>query len=99
MSAQTWKLIDDEQDLHVGPFRVDPDQVTSAPKSFSVRLRTLQGGLRHGVDVIEINNGKFRFTVVPTRGMGIWKGWLGETELGWKSPRSRPGPPQPRSAE
>ena len=30
-----------------------------------------------GVDIVEIDNGKFRFIVVPTRGMGLWKAWLG----------------------
>ena len=86
MPAQTWNLIDAERDLRDNSFRLEPSDVGSAPDSFSVRMRTLAGGLRTGVDVIEINNGSFRFTVVPTRGMGIWKGWLGDLELGWNSP-------------
>ena len=36
--------------------------------------------------MIEISHGDFRFTVVPTRGMGIWRASLGDLSLGWKSP-------------
>jgi hypothetical protein len=55
-----------------------------------VRRTTLRGGVRRGVDTIEIDNGRFRFIVVPTRGMGLWKGWLGQTEIGWRSPVKGP---------
>jgi galactose mutarotase-like enzyme len=56
----------------------------------SVKRRMLRGGAREGVDTVEIDNGKFRFVVVPTRGMGLWKGWLGKTEIGWQSPVKGP---------
>jgi len=56
----------------------------------SVKRRMLRGGVREGVDTVEIDNGKFRFVVVPTRGMGLWKGWLGKTEIGWQSPVKGP---------
>lgn len=56
----------------------------------SIKRRTLRGGVREGVDTIEIDNGKFRFVVVPTRGMGLWKAWLGKTEIGWQSPVKGP---------
>ncbi len=55
-------------------------------QSWSVRTRTLRGGLQEGVDVVEINNGKLSFAVLPTRGMGIWKGQCGKVSLGWDSP-------------
>jgi galactose mutarotase-like enzyme len=58
-----------------------------------VRRTTLHGGVRQGVDTIEIDNGRFRFVVVPTRGMGLWKGWLGQTAIGWQS--SVKGPVHP----
>ncbi len=60
----------------------------------AVKRQTLRGGLREGVDTIEIDNGKLRFTVVPTRGMGLWKAWLGGTEIGWTSPVKGPVHPQ-----
>jgi hypothetical protein len=57
---------------------------------WSVRSYTLRGGLQEGVDVVEINNGKLSFAVLPTRGMGIWKGQCGEVSLGWNSPVKDP---------
>ena len=53
---------------------------------YSVVKRTLRAGLSQGVDVIEVRHGDFRFVVVPTRGMGIWRACLGDMHLGWKSP-------------
>jgi hypothetical protein len=46
----------------------------------------LYGGLSDGVDVVKIDNGCLSFIVVPTRGMGIWKGWFKDVYLGWDSP-------------
>ncbi|MGO8751371.1 MAG: aldose 1-epimerase family protein [Thermoguttaceae bacterium] len=37
-----------------------------------------------------MDNGLFRFVVVPTRGMGIWKAALGGIRLGWNSPVKGP---------
>ncbi len=44
---------------------------------FSVKKHTLRGSRREGVDLIVVDNGELRFSVVPTRGMGLWKGHLG----------------------
>jgi galactose mutarotase-like enzyme len=60
------------------------------PSGWSVKSYTLRGGLQEGVDVVEINNGKLSFAVLPTRGMGIWKGQCGEITLGWDSPVKDP---------
>jgi len=57
---------------------------------WSVKSYTLRGGLQEGVDVVEINNGKLSFAVLPTRGMGIWKGQCGDIPLGWDSPVKDP---------
>ncbi len=57
---------------------------------WSVKSHTLRGGLQEGVDVVEINNGKLSFAVLPTRGMGLWKGQCGDISLGWDSPVKDP---------
>lgn len=57
---------------------------------WSVQSYTLRGGLQEGVQVVEINNGKLHFAVLPTRGMGIWKGQCGDVTLGWDSPVKDP---------
>jgi galactose mutarotase-like enzyme len=63
-------------------------------QGYSVRHRTLDSGLSEGVETVEIDNGALRFVVVPTRGMGLWKAWLGDLEIGWNSPVKGPVHPQ-----
>ncbi|MEI8375956.1 MAG: aldose 1-epimerase family protein [Planctomycetota bacterium] len=86
MPTQTWTLVDHDQDLYVDQIALGPEQVGGAAEGYSVVKRTLRAGLSQGVDVIEVRHGDFRFVVVPTRGMGIWRACLGDLHLGWKSP-------------
>ena len=86
MPTQTWTLVDQDQDIYVDHITLGPEQVGGPAEGYSVAKRTLRAGLSQGVDVIEVRNGTFRFVVVPTRGMGIWKACLGDLPLGWKSP-------------
>lgn len=58
----------------------------SGAASWSVTHRRLQGGWSDGVDLIELNNGALSLSIVPTRGMGIWKGIYQGIPLGWQSP-------------
>lgn len=94
MTTRTWILSRLEDGLHVDEFSIDEDDVKGTPDDWSVRKRTLRGGRREGVDVVEVDNGAIRFTVLPTRGMGIWRAWAGRDELGWKAPTQ--GPVHPR---
>lgn len=86
MAKKTFVLCDVEEDVYVEGISVGPAQVGGAARGYSVTKRTLRGGLREGVDVIEVDNGTFRFVCVPTRGMGIWNAMQGPIRLGWKSP-------------
>lgn len=86
MPKKTWTLCDVDQDIYVEGMALSPTQVGGAARGYSIIKRTLRGGLREGVDVIEVDNGKFRFVCVPTRGMGIWNAMYGSLRLGWKSP-------------
>ncbi|MDQ8188279.1 aldose 1-epimerase family protein [Pelagicoccus sp. SDUM812002] len=71
--------------------RLDSKELSLGQKqSWSVQTRTLRGGTQEGVDVVEIDNGKLSFAVLPTRGMGIWKGQCGNVQLGWESPVKKP---------
>lgn len=90
MAKKTWTLCDVDQDVYVDGLSLSPDQVGGSAKGYSIAKRTLRGGLREGVDVVEVDNGTFRFVVVPTRGMGIWNAALGSMRLGWKSPVKGP---------
>jgi len=64
--------------------------IETSGDQWSVNAYTLHGGLQEGVDVVEINNGKLSFAVLPTRGMSIWKGQYEATRLGWDSPVKDP---------
>jgi galactose mutarotase-like enzyme len=56
----------------------------------SAAVRTLKTGLSDGVMSVRLDNGEFSLDVLPTRGMGIWKAWLGKEEIGWQSPVKGP---------
>src|SRR5262249_39200838 len=93
--AMTWVLTDAAADVWVDSFAADNATLRLAtPHAWSVHKRTLRGGLRDGVDLIEVNNGALSYAVVPTRGLGLWRGEYRGLFLGWRSPV--PGPVHPQ---
>ena len=94
MAENKWTLTGADTHHSTTDFTVTASDFGRSQPAFSVHRRTLHGGLREGVEVVEIDNGRFRFSVLPTRGMSIWKGWLGDTEIGWQSPVRGPVHPQ-----
>jgi len=94
MPIKTWTLLDLAQDLAVDSLSLGSAEFTGAAAGLKVRQRRLHGGRREGVDVVEIDNGTFQVSVLPTRGMGLWKARLGDLELGWNSPALGPVHPQ-----
>jgi len=62
----------------------------SADGGLSISMRRLYGGLSEGVDVVTVDNGRLRLQLLPTRGMGVWKGELAGVPLQWNSPVERP---------
>jgi hypothetical protein len=94
MPTQTWKLIDHAQNLRLPEWKIASKDVPHAPADFSVSMKRLESGLSAGVDILEVHNGKFQFSILPTRGMGIWKASLGDFRIGWQSPVRGPVHPQ-----
>lgn len=90
MAKKTWTLTDVDSDQYLESLAVTPSLVGGPATGYAVTKRTLRGGRREGVDVVEVDNGTFRFILVPTRGMGIWKAWHGPIQLGWQSPVKGP---------
>lgn len=91
----TFTLTDVAHDFWVENLAIQPEDVGqrgTAP--WSVAKRALRGGRRDGVDVVQVNNGALSFTVVPTRGMGLWKGQFQGDRIGWDSP-VKDGPVNP----
>lgn len=82
----SWVLTDTAKSEYESSWKIDGSQVSDAPSNFAIEKRTLRGGLSDGVDEIRVHNGAFQFSVLPTRGMGLWKAWLGDLEIGWASP-------------
>ena len=64
---------------------LDHDSCSALGEGRVVR-ETLSGGLSDGVELIHVDNGQLAFTVIPTRGMGIYRANVGALELGWDSP-------------
>ena len=80
-------LNDQSSDVWLETFSVDATDLGLAGDfPWSVKKQRLRGGRRDGVDLIVVDNGAFRFSVVPTRGMGLWKGWFEGNRVGWDSP-------------
>jgi len=78
MAKKTWTLIDVDHDVYIDELSIAPADVGGSAAGFGVQKRTLRGGLRDGVDVVEVEAGACRFTLVPTRGMGIWRVRFGD---------------------
>ena len=83
----TFVLTDLAGDLWVESFEHGPGISGSATAGgWSVPKRRLRGGRRDGVDLIQVDNGALSFSIIPTRGMGLWKGSYEGNRLGWDSP-------------
>jgi hypothetical protein len=94
MQVEHWAVLDETQNLYFEELSIGPHEVGGRLSNFHIHKRRLHGGPREGVDVIDVDNGVFRFTVLPTRGMGLWKAELGQVKLGWQAPVR--GPVHPR---
>jgi len=93
--SNTWILTDTETHVWHDQFEILLRNLNlPAANRAAVRKKTLRGGLSDGVDLIEIDNGELSLSVLPTRGMGIWKGHYRDLELGWQSPARGPVHPQ-----
>ena len=85
--TKTWPLTDVAGEVWLDSFAVANDGLhLPTPHDWAVRKRTLRGGLRDGVDLIEVHNGALSFSVLPTRGMGLWRGDYRGLPLGWRAP-------------
>jgi len=78
-------LTDVEKGIYVEKWSISGDKLETSD-GWRIEKRRLYGGSSDGIDVIKVNNGKLSFVVVPTRGMGIWKGEYEGLFLGWISP-------------
>ncbi len=94
MAKQTWTLTDVEQGVYHEDFSLTPDDVPGAAAGWWVKKRTLRGGLQDGVEVVEVYNGRMLISLLPTRGMGVWRCMRDDRTLGWRSPVRGPVHPK-----
>ncbi len=86
-SVNSFVLTDVECGVWSESVRIDEDVLPlDAGQDWSVEKITLKGGLQDGIDLLTVDNGQLSFHIVPTRGMGIWKGAYRGIHLGWESP-------------
>ena len=91
---RSWVLTGDDA-VRNEEFDLGPNSVPEFDSDdWYIRRYFLRGGLRDGVELVEINNGPLTFQVLPTRGMNIWKGNFRGTPLGWNAPVSGPVHPK-----
>jgi hypothetical protein len=93
MTTRSWTLLHQADNTRIDHEIISPQDL-GVEGSWKIEKRTLHGGLSEGVDEIRVHNGRMSFSIIPTRGMGLWKAWLGDLEIGWKSPVRGPVHPQ-----
>ncbi len=94
MTATRFTLTDASSGVGEEKIKIDPNDVAGRLQGFEINKRTLRGGLSDGVELVEVRLGDLAFVVVPTRGMGLWKVWTGDFEIGWQSPVRGPVHPK-----
>ena len=92
---KSWILTDVASDIWLDSFAVSNENLRlPTPHDWSIRKRTLRGGHRDGIDLIEVHNGALSYSILPTRGMGLWRGEYRGNFLGWRSPVAGPVHPK-----
>ena len=74
INMESWQLTSSEFPGYKGKVR------------WSINKRNLHGGKQDGVELIEVDNGRLQFRVIPTRGMSVLDVTLDDVRLGWNSP-------------
>lgn len=93
MTKKTWNLIPSTESSNLNLRKITAQDLGEPASDYSVEHRRLRHGLSDGVEVVTIHNGLLRIVVLPTRGMNIYKVWVGDEPIGWNSPV--PGPVHP----
>ncbi len=94
--SHEWSLTDSDSHAYTETMEIGPSDVPGidGKTKFSIHKKRLGGGLSDGVDVVVVNNEAMSCTVLPTRGMGLWKAKVGDMVIGWDSPVQGPVHPK-----
>ncbi len=95
MPARIWRMTGDATSPWRESLELGPNDAPDVPgDDWALRWTTLRGGRRDGVQIVELNNGPLSLQILPTRGMGIWKGNCHGVPLGWQAPVAGPVHPK-----
>ena len=94
MASQKFSLTSSETAPSSPAWRLDAGS-SDAPQlsgssDWSITQTTLRDGVSAGVEVVELNNGSLSMSILPTRGMGLWRGSFRGVPIEWQSPVKRP---------
>jgi hypothetical protein len=78
-------LTDASRNIALKEWTLSSDDLSAKP-AWSIAKRMLVGGRQDRCEIIEVDNGAIRFTIVPTRGLSLWSLQAGDIRLGWDSP-------------
>jgi Domain of unknown function (DUF4432) len=78
-------LTDASRNIALKEWTLSSDDLSAKP-AWSITKRMLVGGRQDRCEIIEVDNGAIRFTIVPTRGLSLWSLQAGDVRLGWDSP-------------
>ena len=81
---RTWTLTDHAAGVWLETLDLGPAELRLP--DCRVTKRRLHGGLSDGVDLVQVTCGELSFAILPTRGMGVWRGSYRGCDLGWQSP-------------
>ena len=85
--AKEFVLSDVEAASRIDEWSVSSTDIgIAAAPPFSVKKRSLHGGKQEGMELIEIDNGRTTISLIPTRGMSVFRVRSGDITLGWNSP-------------
>ena len=66
------------------------EKITAGTGRVEVRYHQLSSGRSAGLFCLTIDTGSVIATILPDRGMGLWKCWSDDVEFGWQSPVTGP---------
>ena len=79
MQKNHWTLIDKKNGVAIDRLDVSGADINTAT-AINVEYRRLSGGRQEGLHLLSIDNGSIRVSIIPERGMGIWKAWSDDVE-------------------
>ncbi len=92
---KTWILTDAHGDVWLDSFSASNDSLRlPTPHDWSIRKRTLHGGLARRHRSHRSPQRRLSYSILPTRGMGLWRGDYHGLSLGWRPPIEGPVHPK-----